>query len=245
MKVKDYIVAELERANGQFVSGEELAQKLNITRQSVWKAIKSLKTDGYNIDCVTNRGYSLCAGCDKLSSAVLNELTGMNVEVYGEVSSTNTLAKMRYLETGDCAIAAESQSDGMTKDGNNFPSPQNKGVYVSCAFTVNISAENRNKFIQACENAIAELIKKRTDGRAVRQGNRIFTDGKQACGILTEATINLDSDTITAVVVGVGIYTAMVAEELGYVECTERRNDLIAEICNTLKSAVKPFLNRQ
>ena len=77
MKVKDYIISELERADGGFISGEQLAQKLNVTRQSVWKAIKSLQSDGYRIDCVTNRGYALGRECDKLSSAVLEERTGM------------------------------------------------------------------------------------------------------------------------------------------------------------------------
>lgn len=241
MKVKDYIISELERADGGFISGEQLAQKLNVTRQSVWKAIKSLQSDGYRIDCVTNRGYALGRECDKLSSAVLEERTGMYVEAYKEVTSTNTLAKELFLKRGDCAIAAESQSDGRTKDGQNFPSPKDKGVYVSCAFSLNASADCRRQVAEACESAVAGLIAKLSDGRTQRRGNRIFADGKQVCGILTEGIVNLDSDELTCIIVGTGVYTASVAEELGYVECAQRRNELIADICNALRSAISPF----
>ncbi len=241
MKAKDFIISELERADGAFVSGEELAKKLSLTRQSVWKAICALKADGYDILCVPNRGYALSADCDRLSSAVLRNLTGMNAEVYGEVASTNSLARLRYAQAGECAIAAASQTDGQTKDGDNFPSPQDRGVYVSCAFDVWFAAERREEFTEACESAISDLIGRYTDGRAERQGNRIYTDGRQACGILAEGQLNLNSDIITSVVVGVGVYTASVDDELGCIECGERRNALIADICNALKDAVKPF----
>ena len=41
------------------ISGERLARRLGISRNSVWKAIEQLRSDGYEIEAATNRGYRL------------------------------------------------------------------------------------------------------------------------------------------------------------------------------------------
>ncbi len=59
MAVRDdvlQILSERETA----VSGEEMAQMLSVSRAAVWKAINSLRGEGYNISAATNRGYQLC-----------------------------------------------------------------------------------------------------------------------------------------------------------------------------------------
>ena len=43
MSVKEFILKELEKNRDQFLSGEELAQKAQVTRAAVWKAMKELK----------------------------------------------------------------------------------------------------------------------------------------------------------------------------------------------------------
>ena len=58
MSVADKVLELLENANHSF-SGEEMAQQLGITRNSVWKAVGKLKEQGYEIEAATNRGYRL------------------------------------------------------------------------------------------------------------------------------------------------------------------------------------------
>ena len=55
MSVADKVLELLENANHSF-SGEEMAQQLGITRNSVWKAVGKLKEQGYEIEAATNRG---------------------------------------------------------------------------------------------------------------------------------------------------------------------------------------------
>ncbi len=55
MKSKDYILKALKEAD-DYLSGEDLARAMNISRAAVWQAIKALRQDGYLIDAVTNRG---------------------------------------------------------------------------------------------------------------------------------------------------------------------------------------------
>lgn len=241
MKAKDYIIAELERADGAYLSGEELAEKLNISRQAVWKAIKSLQADGYDIDGATNRGYALNPDCDKLSSAILRNLTAMRVYVFDEVGSTNDEAKRIFATSGECAVTAARQTDGRKKDGTPFASPKDKGVYLTCAFTLDCAADRRREFAEVCAEAICAIVSDISSKKAERADNRIYIDGRQACGILTEGQINLDTDRLTAVFIGVGVYTAQAGEELGFADCDERRNQLIAKICLALRGVACSF----
>ena len=61
MSTKNRILELLEQQRGESISGEHLAGVLGISRNAVWKAIKELQKDGYNIVAVTNKGYCLSA----------------------------------------------------------------------------------------------------------------------------------------------------------------------------------------
>ena len=51
----------LREQAGTFVSGQELSGLLGISRAAVWKAIDSLRRDGYTIEARTGLGYRLTA----------------------------------------------------------------------------------------------------------------------------------------------------------------------------------------
>ena len=68
MSVKDEVLKQLENNKGNYISGGQLAKTLDVSRNSVWKAIKSLEKSGYQIDAVPNRGYCLAEKSDILSS---------------------------------------------------------------------------------------------------------------------------------------------------------------------------------
>ena len=61
------ILELLENHSGEFISGENIASSLGITRAAVWKSVKSLQNEGYKIQAVKNRGYSLLIDESKLS----------------------------------------------------------------------------------------------------------------------------------------------------------------------------------
>ena len=56
--VRDSISA-FQNNDNQYFSGEEIARQLQVSRSAVWKAIKSLQKEGYNIDAISNKGYAL------------------------------------------------------------------------------------------------------------------------------------------------------------------------------------------
>ena len=65
--LKSKVLKVLEENKGKTVSGAEMAKTLNLSRTSIWKAINSLRDDGYNINAVTNKGYSLADNTDLIS----------------------------------------------------------------------------------------------------------------------------------------------------------------------------------
>ena len=57
--MKDRIIKIILDNKGDFISGEELSKKLGISRTAVWKHIKSLREEGYNIESINKKGYKL------------------------------------------------------------------------------------------------------------------------------------------------------------------------------------------
>ena len=43
----------------EFVSGERISQQLKVTRAAIWKQIKALKEEGFEIEGQTKNGYRL------------------------------------------------------------------------------------------------------------------------------------------------------------------------------------------
>ena len=66
MTTKDRVLTLLCACRGSYLSGEELAESLNLSRAAVWKAISALRAGGYPIEGQPSRGYRLLPGGDIL-----------------------------------------------------------------------------------------------------------------------------------------------------------------------------------
>ena len=73
MSTKLTILQVLSENSGRYVSGQELADILGISRNSVWKAANKLKKQGYNIESMSGTGYRLINSGDILSEDYLRE----------------------------------------------------------------------------------------------------------------------------------------------------------------------------
>ena len=50
MTVKSRLLELLEQHKGETLSGEDIGRELSCTRAAVWKAVKSLRQEGYPIE---------------------------------------------------------------------------------------------------------------------------------------------------------------------------------------------------
>ena len=97
MEISDRIL-ELLQDSKTNVSGEEMAEQLGITRNSVWKAVQKLRQSGYEIAAATNKGYRLVSESGVLSPENIRRyldrsLSDVAIDVREVVSSTNTVLK--------------------------------------------------------------------------------------------------------------------------------------------------------
>ena len=97
MATKDEILTRLLKEEN-FFSGEELARQTGVSRAAVWKAIKSLKKSGYDIEGVTKCGYKLKQNNSLVTAEGVKALLEKDIEVthFDTVDSTNTYCKKAF-----------------------------------------------------------------------------------------------------------------------------------------------------
>ena len=213
MSVKDEVLKYLEENRGGFVSGGALAARLGVSRNAIWKAIKALETEGYAIEAVTNRGYRMCPENDILSSfGVKKYLNDQNrdfdIIVEKKITSTNKVLKElaeQGAREGTIIIAGE-QSEGRGRYERSFYSPPEGGIYMSILLRPEMTAAESLFLTTAAAVAVAASVDEISGEKSrIKWVNDIFLNGKKICGILTEASLNLENNSLAYAVVGIGI----------------------------------------
>ena len=96
MTVKSSLLEMLEKNKGEVLSGESIAGELGCTRAAVWKAVKSLREEGYHIEAGPNKGYMLAKDTNRLSQEGIRLILDdpkVKIDICDELESTNQTAK--------------------------------------------------------------------------------------------------------------------------------------------------------
>ena len=263
MLIKGKVLKILEENKGKNISGEEIAKKLNISRTSIWKAINSLRNEGYTINAMTNKGYALATNTDFISkegiSLYLNdEYSNIEIFTHKLVSSTNDVAKSLALDGANhgTVVISEEQSAGKGRLGRVFYSPANTGIYMSMILRPNLTAIDSVLITTSASVAICNAIQKVTGIECqIKWINDIYLNNKKVGGILTEASTNFESGTIDYLILGIGINfnvpKGSFPKELESIASSLftnnneniNRNMLCAEIINNILSMIKQIKN--
>jgi len=215
MNTKQQVAELLEKGGTDYISGNDIAQSLGLTRAAVWKCIKQLETEGYSIESA-KRGYRLGALSDALSEGSIRKYLGsysekFSLEVFQSIDSTNSYLKKRAAELPDWHTAiSSSQSAGRGRLGRSFESPEGTGVYLSVLLRPQLPAEKAVRITTAAAVAACLAVEHCTDEvPSIKWVNDVFVRGKKTCGILTEASIDLESGRLDWAVMGIGfnVYT--------------------------------------
>lgn len=210
MSTRDEMLALFEQNKGQWLSGEVIAEKLQISRTAIWKAVESLRADGYAIEAQRSKGYCLSVLTDIVSSQGIGKYLNkkLDVEVYGEVVSTNTLLKEKAASgiPEGRVIVANSQTGGKGRMGRTFYSPNDTGVYISVLLRpTEIAPEKALKITTMAAVAGCKAIEEVSGQKAeIKWVNDIFVGGRKAVGILTEASISMENGKLEYAVIGIG-----------------------------------------
>ena len=221
MTVKSSLLEMLEKNKGEVLSGESIAGELGCTRAAVWKAVKSLREEGYHIEAGPNKGYMLAKDTNRLSQEGIRLFLDdpkVKIDIYDELESTNQTAKKEAMmgEAGHGAfVIARSQTAGRGRRGREFYSPADTGLYMSVILkpqgTIHDSLLITTAAAVAVYRAVAQLCGIQLD---IKWVNDLFYKGKKVCGILTEAVTDFESGNIEFVVVGMGLNLYLDQENL-------------------------------
>lgn len=184
--MKSKILKMLRNAD-EFISGQSICDMLNISRTAVWKYINQLKTEGYEIQAVSNKGYHIVHYPDIVtkeeieSQLVLKESESENVikkvVFYDEVDSTNNVAK-QAAEDGEesgTLFVTEHQTAGRGRRGKTWISPAGSEIFMTLLLRpkINPAAAPMLTIItaMAVAHALNDIVKDISSNAAINMTN--------------------------------------------------------------------------
>ncbi|MDR3598744.1 biotin--[acetyl-CoA-carboxylase] ligase [Clostridium sp.] len=227
--MEDKILTELKKAT-DYVSGEYLSSTLNVSRTAIWKHIKNLKSKGYIIEGISNKGYKLVSSPDLLDKSELLSLLetstlGKNIIYFNEIDSTNIKAKelgQQNIEDGSLIIA-ERQTLGSGRFNRQWVSP-NGGLWFTIVLRPEIPPTEAPKITQIAAASIYKALKEFNIDITIKWPNDIILNNKKLCGILAE--MKCDMDSVHYLVLGIGMNVNITEDDL---------NEDIKSIATSLK----------
>ncbi|MBP7176259.1 MAG: biotin--[acetyl-CoA-carboxylase] ligase [Thermoclostridium sp.] len=195
----------------KFVSGEILSGSLGITRTAVWKHIKRLREEGYEIQSVSKRGYKLESSPELFDRSALainlhTRIFGREIIFLNETDSTNN--ELKRLAAGGApegtVVVAQKQLSGRGRRGRMWSADEGKAITMSILLRPDIAPANIQAVTLAASSAVARAIEPFTGIKPeIKWPNDILLSGKKVCGILTEMTS--EPDRILSIIVGIGL----------------------------------------
>lgn len=253
-----YRILELLRRQEGFLSGEDIGRELSITRAAVWKGIKKLREEGYEIEAVTNRGYRLTNpetmyNKRELEQGLKTKTMGQSIYFYEETDTTNNRARELALEGAPegTLVVAEKQTAGRGRRGKVWESPLGTGIWMSLVLRPQIAPAEASVLTLLCGLATAEAIEAETGLSAgIKWPNDILINGKKAVGILTEMDCEMSEVHFVIPGIGINVNTASFPPEIAeiatslYLECgkTVSRRRLVHKVLERLEEHYETFL---
>ena len=200
------LLQALSAAQGAYISGQQLAVQLGVSRAAVHKAAAALTAQGYALDAAPRRGYRLTGG-DPFCVDAIGSYPAP-VHLYDTLESSNRTAKLLALDGaphGTLVLTAH-QSAGRGRLGRTFESPAGKGVYLSVLLRPAVPAVRAQTATIAAAVAVCRAVKALCGLElSIKWVNDLYYQGKKVCGILTEAGSDMESGQLEWLVVGIGL----------------------------------------
>lgn len=208
--MQNKVLEILTKAEG-YVSGQSISQQLGVSRQSIWKAINSLKEKGYKIKSVTNKGYQLVSAPDYLNEQSLKNhlqtsVIGKDLEVLESVGSTNDYLKNKG--NNGCAngavVVAREQTKGKGRLGRVWQTKKDDGIAFSFLLRPDMAPAEAGAITSLAGLAVCKAIREYTGlDCKIKWPNDIIVGRKKLVGILTEMSAEFDA--VEYIVTGIGI----------------------------------------
>ena len=217
--MRSQILNLLKQAGDNFLSGEYLAETLNVSRTAIWKHIKALRDSGYDIESVPRNGYRLLHSPDLLSAeemknSLSTKILGSDIKYFTTTDSTNNQAKKLALDgaVDGTIVISEEQNGGRGRLSRSFLCPKYKGIWFSVILRPDFLPQEAPKCTLLAAVAVTKAIYDVTGVKVgIKWPNDILYNGKKLVGILTEMSAEMER--INYIVLGIGIDVNISVEE--------------------------------
>ncbi len=205
------MLALLREAGDGYISGEEIAGRLGVSRTAVWKHIRALKAAGYEIESHARKGYSLLDAPDlllpqEIQPTLRTQVIGKNMIHFNDIPSSNNEAKRLALEGAPdgTVVVAEAQGAGKGRLSRGWYSPSQKGIWFSVVLRPSFLPQEAPKCTLMAAVAVMRAMKDMGFSVGIKWPNDVLDDnGKKLVGILTEMSAEMER--VNFVVIGTGI----------------------------------------
>ena len=217
--MRSQILNLLKQAGDNFLSGEYLAETLNVSRTAIWKHIKALRDSGYDIESVPRNGYRLLHSPDLLSAeevknSLSTKILGSDIKYFTTTDSTNNQAKKLAMDgaVDGTIVISEEQNGGRGRLSRSFFCPKYKGIWFSVILRPDFLPQEAPKCTLLAAVAVTKAIYDVTGVKVgIKWPNDILYNGKKLVGILTEMSAEMER--INYIVLGIGIDVNISVEE--------------------------------
>ncbi|ASV57422.1 hypothetical protein LJPFL01_4059 [Lelliottia jeotgali] len=250
-------------ADGEFHSGEQLGERLGMSRAAINKHIQTLRDWGVDVFTVPGKGYSLPEPIQLLDEEVIcRQLSQGKVTVLPVIDSTNQylLDRISSLNSGDCCVA-EYQQAGRGRRGRKWFSPFGANLYLSMFWRLEQGPAAAIGLSLVIGIVMAEVLHDLgADKVRVKWPNDLYLNDRKLAGILVELTGKTGD--AAQIVIGAGLNMVMrqVQADIvnqGWITLQEAgitidRNTLAVRLIKELRDALTlfeqdglaPFLSR-
>ena len=208
MSTRTELLKLFQENAGVYLSGQSIGEELQISRNSIWKAVNQLRKEGYDIESKTGAGYLFKRKENLLTFDGINACLRhpCELKVFDQVGSTNDVAKESHVGLKPLLIVADRQTAGRGRLGRTFASPGDSGLYMTLALRPTFDLDKSLYVTMAVAVAVCRAIEKvvGVKGR-IKWVNDIFYRNKKVCGILTEAQSNFETGKIDTLIIGIGV----------------------------------------
>ncbi len=239
-------------ADGEFHSGEQLGERLGMSRAAINKHMQTLRDWGVDVFTVPGKGYSLPEPIELLDEQkIAGQIEQGRITVLPVIDSTNQylLDRLDELKSGDACVA-EYQQAGRGRRGRKWFSPFGANLYLSMYWRLEQGPAAAIGLSLVIGIVIAEVLQSLgADNVRVKWPNDIYLQDRKLSGILVELTGKTGD--AAQIVSGAGINLVMRRVESdivnqGWISLQEAgvfidRNTLTARLVKALRTGLQLF----
>jgi len=216
------ILSFLKSHKSEFLSGQDMSDVLKISRVTVWKDIKKIRSLGYKIESKQNLGYRLVDTTKLLlpwevTQNLDTKFLGKKVYYFNTIDTTQNFAMeiVTRNNMNGTIIIAKKQTGGRGRIKRKWKSPVG-GIWMSIIIYPKFSVSFTTLVPIAISLALCLAIEKTLKIKPeLKWPNDVTVKGKKVAGVLVDASIV--SNEIEYMIIGVGINFKIKSIELANV----------------------------